>query len=94
MVSYPPSAPESALPFVKTLFADIRDEQDISQNLSAFSSHMARVSSAVREAKEGALVLLDELGSSTDPARGLRHRCLRAGASGFPWRALCGDHAL
>lgn len=65
-----PAAPESALPVVKTLVADIGDEQDIQQNLSTFSGHMARVSGAVREAREGVLVLLDELGSGTDPAEG------------------------
>ncbi len=65
-----PAAPESTLPVVKTLVADIGDEQDIHQNLSTFSGHMARVSGAVREAKEGVLVLLDELGSGTDPAEG------------------------
>ena len=65
-----PAAPESALPVVKTLVADIGDEQDIQQNLSTFSGHMARVSGAVRKADEGVLVLLDELGSGTDPAEG------------------------
>lgn len=65
-----PAAPESALPVFKTLVADIGDEQDIQQNLSTFSGHMARVSGAVREAREGVLVLLDELGSGTDPAEG------------------------
>ena len=65
-----PAAPESALPVVKMLVADIGDKQDIHQNLSTFSGHMARVSGAVREAKEGVLVLLDELGSGTDPAEG------------------------
>lgn len=65
-----PAAPESALPVVSTLVADIGDEQDIQQNLSTFSGHMARVSGAVREAGEGVLVLLDELGSGTDPAEG------------------------
>ena len=65
-----PAAPESALPVVKTLVADIGDEQDIQQNLSTFSGHMARVSDAVRKADEDVLVLLDELGSGTDPAEG------------------------
>ena len=65
-----PAAPGSALPVFRTLFADIGDEQDIQQNLSTFSGHMARVSIAVREAGEGALALLDELGSGTDPAEG------------------------
>ena len=65
-----PAASGSALPVVRTLVADIGDEQDIQQNLSTFSGHMARVSGAVREAGEGVLVLLDELGSGTDPAEG------------------------
>ncbi len=65
-----PAAPDSALPLVRTLFADIGDEQDIHQNLSTFSGHAARVSRAAREAGEGTLALLDELGSGTDPAEG------------------------
>ncbi len=65
-----PAAPASELPLVRHLFADIGDEQDLEQNLSTFSGHMTRVATAVREAGEGALFLLDELGSGTDPAEG------------------------
>ncbi len=65
-----PAAPDSELPVVRSLFADIGDEQDLRQSLSTFSGHMARVAEAVRGAGEGALLLLDELGAGTDPAEG------------------------
>lgn len=65
-----PAAPASELPLVRSLFADIGDEQDLEQNLSTFSGHMKRVAAAVAEAGEGSLLLLDELGSGTDPAEG------------------------
>ncbi len=65
-----PALPASELPLVRSLFADIGDEQNLEQNLSTFSGHMKRVSAAVAEAGEGSLLLLDELGSGTDPAEG------------------------
>lgn len=65
-----PAGEESALPVFTGLFADIGDEQDLQQNLSTFSGHMARVAAGVREAGPGVLLLLDELGSGTDPAEG------------------------
>ncbi|MEE9273689.1 MAG: Smr/MutS family protein [bacterium] len=65
-----PAGEGSELPLVRTLFADIGDEQDLRQNLSTFSGHMARVAVGVKEAGEGALLLLDELGAGTDPVEG------------------------
>lgn len=65
-----PASPASELPLVRSLFADIGDEQNLEQNLSTFSGHMKRVAAAVAEAGEGSLLLLDELGSGTDPAEG------------------------
>ncbi len=65
-----PASPDSVLPVVRSLFADIGDEQDLRQSLSTFSGHMARVAEAVRGASKGALLLLDELGTGTDPAEG------------------------
>ena len=65
-----PVAPDSELPLVRSLFADIGDEQDLEQNLSTFSGHMTRIASAADQAGKGSLLLLDELGSGTDPAEG------------------------
>jgi DNA mismatch repair protein MutS2 len=52
------------------VFADIGDAQSIEQNLSSFSSHIVTVNRIAREAGEDSLVLLDELGSATDPEEG------------------------
>jgi DNA mismatch repair protein MutS2 len=65
-----PASEESRLPLFDSIFADIGDEQSIEQTLSSFSWHMSNAVRIIRQATAGSLVLLDELGTSTDPAEG------------------------
>ena len=53
------------------ILCDIGDGQNLSQNLSTFSAHITNVLDILRKADEESLVILDELGSGTDPAEGM-----------------------
>jgi DNA mismatch repair protein MutS2 len=65
-----PAAHGSRLPVFRTLFADIGDEQSIAASLSTFSAHITNIAAMDRALAPPALVLLDEVGSGTDPIEG------------------------
>jgi DNA mismatch repair protein MutS2 len=66
----PVPAEAATLPLFRTIYADIGDAQSIETNLSSFSAHVVNVNRIAREATRDSLVLLDELGSATDPEEG------------------------
>lgn len=66
----PVPAESARLPMFTAIYSDIGDAQSIEQNLSTFSAHVVNVNRIARLADEGSLVLLDELGSATDPDEG------------------------
>jgi DNA mismatch repair protein MutS2 len=66
----PVSADRAELPVFDAVLADIGDYQSIEQNLSTFSAHVTNIDFISRTATAKSLVLLDELGSATDPEEG------------------------
>ena len=65
-----PVGAESRLPIVDDCFADVGDEQSLEANLSTFSAHLVHQREILRGATDHSLVLIDELGSGTDPLEG------------------------
>ena len=66
----PVPAERAELPVFDAVLADIGDYQSIEQNLSTFSAHVTKIDFISRTATADSLVLLDELGSATDPEEG------------------------
>ncbi|MDE3181271.1 MAG: Smr/MutS family protein [Acidobacteriota bacterium] len=66
----PVVAGEAELPLFTRVLADIGDQQSIEQNLSTFSAHIRSIQAMAESADQHCLVLLDEIGGSTDPAEG------------------------
>ncbi len=66
-----PAEKGTCLCMMANVLCDIGDGQSISQNLSTFSSHMTNVLAILRDTSRESLVLLDELGSGTDPMEGM-----------------------
>lgn len=65
-----PASDGSRISVYKHILADIGDRQSIEENLSTFSSHMGRIRDILAKADYESLVLIDELGSGTDPVEG------------------------
>lgn len=65
-----PAKDESSIYIFDNIYADIGDEQSIVESLSTFSSHMSNIVQILNNCTPESLVLLDELGSGTDPIEG------------------------
>lgn len=70
-----PADSSSAVPLVENILVDIGDEQSIESSLSTFSAHVSNISGILRTASSRSVVLIDELGTGTDPEEGAALAC-------------------
>ncbi|HYJ87799.1 MAG TPA: Smr/MutS family protein [Pyrinomonadaceae bacterium] len=83
-------AREARVPFYSSVLADIGDHQSLAANLSTFTSHVANISKMIELCEAPALVLLDEVGTGTDPEEGSA-----LGVSVVDhFRKTCGAHVM
>lgn len=67
---FPILCERAQVPFFRAIYLDVGDQQSIQESLSTFSSHLSRLSTICEQADEDSFVVLDELGSGTDPNEG------------------------
>lgn len=65
----------SSIPFVKNILIDIGDRQSVEGNLSTFSAHISQITEIIKRASPESLILIDELGTGTDPEEGAALSC-------------------
>ncbi len=70
-----PCDSSSTFPFVNEILVDMGDEQSIESSLSTFSAHIANITMILKKADSKSIVLMDELGTGTDPAQGAAIAC-------------------
>ncbi|GAB6183365.1 endonuclease MutS2 [Thermodesulfovibrio hydrogeniphilus] len=70
-----PASASSVIPFVKSIYVDLYHEGSIEEQLSSFASHVMTLKEIVKKADSESLVLIDEIGTNTDPEEGSALAC-------------------
>lgn len=70
-----PADPSSTIPLADDLLVDMGDDQSIESSLSTFSAHVANMAEILRQAGRRSIVLMDELGTGTEPGQGAAIAC-------------------
>ncbi|NWF76905.1 MAG: endonuclease MutS2 [Nitrospirae bacterium] len=70
-----PAKSSTAFPIVQNVLVDIGDEQSIETNLSTFSAHISNISDILKKTTSKTVILIDELGTGTDPEEGAALSC-------------------